>query len=64
MIRNEAMTTNMLVDPISSHRFASKVVAHPSRQSLGQVLAGSGHLIFEGEMLETPLSWHPKGTKH
>jgi len=21
-------------------------------------------LVFEGEMLETPLSWHPKGTKH
>ena len=56
MTTNEAMTENMMVDPIGSHRFASKVVAHHSRQSLGQVLAGSGHLIFEGEMLETPLN--------
>ncbi len=47
------------------HKFSgAKVVGHPSRSSAAQKLAGSGVLVFEGEMLEVPLSWHPAGLKH
>ncbi|MCF6322669.1 MAG: hypothetical protein L3J32_13015 [Rhizobiaceae bacterium] len=41
---------------------AANIFAHPSRQSMGQNLSGKGALVFEGELLEAPLTWHPKGT--
>ena len=44
--------------------FSAQVTSHPARSSMAQSLAGQGKLVFEGEMLETPLAWHPAGTRH
>ena len=64
MTRSETLKNTLLVEAIESERFSADVVSHPSRASMGQFLASRGELVFEGELLEQPLSWHPSGTRH
>ena len=64
MTRFEAMCETLLVDPAISEKLENNIVAHPARASMGQHLAGKGHFVFEGELLELPLKWHPAGTRH
>ena len=49
---------------VKSGLFGDNVISHPARASMGQKLAGTGALVFEGELLELPLSWHPARTRH
>ena len=64
MTRNEALKLQATLTSVSSEKFEAKVISHPASHSMGQVLSGHGHLVFEGEMLDTPISWHPNGTRH
>lgn len=64
MTRNEAINENTIIDPVGSNPVDAKVIPHPALHSMGQVLAGEGELVFEGELLEAPLNWHPSGTRH
>jgi len=64
MNRFVSQIDNSVFDAIKSGIMVAKFIAHPSRSSMGQVLSGKGALAFEGELLETPLAWHPKGTRH
>ncbi len=64
MNRFVSQIDNPIIDAIKPGLMAAKFIAHPSRSSMGQILSGKGNLAFEGELLETPLAWHPKGTRH
>jgi hypothetical protein len=64
MTRNEALIQQATLTSVGSENIEAKVIPHPAIHSMGQVLAGHGHLVFEGEMLDTPISWHPNGISH
>jgi len=64
MTRNEALKQQATLTSADSENFEAKVISHPAIHSMGQVLSGHGHLVFEGEMLDTPINWHPNGTRH
>ena len=64
MTRNEALKQLATLKSVEAENFEAKIIAHPAIHSMGQVLSGHGHLVFEGEILDTPMTWHPKGTRH
>ena len=64
MIRNELLREHSPITPVQTENCGAKVIPHSAIHSMGQALAGHGHLVFEGELLETPLSWHPANTTH
>ncbi len=64
MTRNELHREHLPIASIHTENCDAKVISHPAIHSMGQVLAGQGQLVFEGELLDTPLSWHPTDIKH
>ncbi len=64
MTRNELLREHSQMTTVQAENRDAEVIAHPALHSMGQVLAGNGHLVFEGELLDTPPSWHPTGTRH
>ena len=64
MSRMAAIIENLPINAVRHNSFRGNVVAHPARASMAQKLAGKGELVFEGELLELPLNWHPTGTRH
>ncbi len=64
MISLETIIENTAFNPSNCGLAGDKIVAHPARAAMSQSLAGKGELVFEGELLEFPLKWHPAGTRH
>jgi hypothetical protein len=64
MTPHKAASKHSMMNLTNSVKFGAQIVAHPSRSSMGQALAGKGQLVFEGELLEIPFGWHPSGTSH
>ena len=64
MTRSEAYKQTLAIVQSDSKSFGENVVSHPNRPSMGQYLASKGQLVFEGELLEFPLKWHPSRTTH
>jgi hypothetical protein len=60
----EAIREDIAFSAINSSVASKNIVSHPTRASMGQSMAGKGELVFEGELLEMPLKWHPSGTRH
>ena len=64
MSSTDTMIKNQPVYSPNSSAKSADIVMHPARTSMAQQLAGTGALVFEGELLEMPLQWHPTGTRH
>jgi|GEM_PF-4881164 len=64
MTRTEAYKLQATLASVESENIEAKIIPHPAAQAMGQVISGHGHLVFEGEVLDTPMSWHPNGTRH
>lgn len=60
----EAISENSPFLTVDIGLIGKNIVSHPARPAMGQTLAGKGELVFEGELLEIPLKWHPLGTRH
>ena len=60
---HQAISTNGGISA-ESGKFGNNLATHPARPSMGQFLASKGHLVFEGELLDQPPSWHPSPTAH